>query len=180
MKRNLWICFLFLLAGILVAQLLGAEFFEAFGYLTDGQLQSFAVSSPDMMDLFWNILWKRGKLFFLVGLLCATSLKRLLPTAAKLLASFLSGFFAAVCILRMGIGGVLFLLAAVFPHGICYVLAGIRIYRLRPMYGADGKRKSAGLLLSVLWIWTLVLVGCISETLLGTRLLQWILKLIYG
>ncbi len=180
MKRNLWICVLFLLGGILSAQLLGADFFEACGYFSDGQLKSFAASSPDRMDLFWNILWKRGKLLLLTALLCATALKRLLPVAARLLASWLTGFFAAVCVLCMGIGGVLFLLAALFPHGICYAAAGIWMYRLHPMYGADGKRKSARLLLSVFGIWTLLLVGCISEALLGTCLLQGILKLIYG
>lgn len=179
MKRDIWIGLLFLLGGILCAQLLGSEFFGNYGYLNEYQLQSFAYSKMDKMDLFWNVLWDRGKLFLVFVLICATSMRKLLPIVGKSLLGFLIGIFGTVCVMHLGAYGILFLLATLFPHWILYLAVLIMIYRFRPMYSHEGKRKNTRFFLQILLIWMLFLAGCVSETLIGTQLLQLLLKIVY-
>lgn len=180
MKRSLWIAVLFLLAGILSAQLLGSEFFSTYGYLGEYQLQCFVNVSFVWMDLFANVLWSRFRLFALFALICATPARGILPMAAKIITGFFAGFFSAVCVIQLGWRGVLFFAVCVFPHIPCYFLACRNLYGLKPVYIRDGKRKNLKLFLSICRICLIMMAGCVSETLVGTRALKALLTWIYG
>ena len=179
MKRSLWMMILFFLMGILCAQCLGGDFFDAYGYLSDYQLQSFAADTLDRMDLGLNILWMRFKWLMVFALVCSTSAKRMIPIVGKVFVGFFAGFFAAACVIQMGGYGILFFLICIFPHSFCYLMAYMGIYHFQPTYTSDGKRKNLKSFLLIARVILFGLLGCACETWAGTHLLQLLLAWVY-
>lgn len=179
MKKRIWIWLLFFLAGVLLAELLGKEFFTTYGFLSEYHLKNYASAKLELPDLFWNVLWERGKLFLLIALICATPARKLLPPVGKGIACFVLGLFAAADIILLGGWGILLFVCALLPHGIFYLGSILLIYGMKPSYACDGKRKNARFFLQILLIWTLFAAGCLLETTAGTWLQQNLLKLIY-
>lgn len=179
MKKRIWIWLLFFLAGILLAELLGKQFFITYGFLSEYHLKNYAAATMDRMALFWNVFWERGKLFLLIALICATPLRRLIPAMIKGVVSFIMGLFAAASTILLGVYGILLSLTVFLPHGIFYLGAILLIYGLKPMYAYEGKRKNARFFLQILLIWILFAAACLIETLLGTWLQQTVLRFIY-
>lgn len=180
MKKDIGILLLFLLLGILVAELLGDEFLVTYGFLSEYQLHSFGTANIDRMNLFWNVLWERGKGMLVIALISATPLRGMLPRVGEGILGFVLGFFASVCVLQMGFLGILVVFAALLPHGAVYLIALILLYQLKPTYTSEGRKRKAGFFLRILVIWMLFLVACLMETYIGTGLLQMIIRRVTG
>lgn len=175
MRREYLSYILLFLAGMWIAQVIGREYFMEYGYLTPYHLRNFAEAEMDYVDLFWNLLWTRGKQFLGLWILQMTPCRRILPVLLKRLVVLIMGFFLMVCCMIVGSMGILILLVVLFPQGICYgigivgMLGGNRDFALR-----EGKH---GAMLGKIGISILFMItGCILETILGTRLLRYILK----
>lgn len=176
MKKFVWIGLLFLLAGILVAELIGNEFLTTYGFLNEYHLKSFANAALEELDVLWNTIWERGKVMLLLVLLCATPFRRSFPKVGIALAGFVAGAFGAACVAQLGVWGILLTLAALLPHGILYGIDIVLLYGLHPAYNFEGKRKNARFFLQILLIIMIFFAACLMETLLGTRLLQIVLR----
>lgn len=159
---------LIFLCGLWVAQLIGKEYFLTYGYLNPYQVNDYIQETFDYVDLFWNILWIRGEQILLIVIFRMTKMKRMLPIALKGLLIFTMGFLLMVCGMIFGGVGILVLLVAVFPQGICYFFA---IYSLIVTEENCVKTK----VIKVIFCMLLVVSGCILETVVGTRLLKWTL-----
>lgn len=177
MKKEIGIVLLFFLLGIFVAELLGDEFLVTYGFLSEYQLHSFGTADIDRMDLFWNILWERGKGLLVIALMNATQLHGFLPRAGECVIGFAMGFFAAVCVIQMGLCGILLALAAFFPHGILYLAAFVLLYHLRYAYTSEGRKRKTVFFLRILVIWIVFVLACLVETYIGTGLLQLFVRL---
>ncbi len=108
-------------AGTIWANLLGGELLGQIGYF-DGIFKSGQGMDEEERRRLWKYvlgqrLWETG----LGGLLAMTPL----AAAGYMLLSFGAGFVLAAIIvvftLEKGVGGILFWLLSVFPHGLCYL-----------------------------------------------------------
>ena len=179
MRKELAVGICFCLAGMLCSFLFGSEYFAAYGFLNEYHLRSFAEGGQEQQIILWNILWERGKLFALVGLVSATSLKKLLPLIMQCLIWFTAGIYLSACFMNMGIGGILFFLVSLFPQGLFYFLALIMILRREPAY--HQYRQKNALLRKVLYtagVICVILIGCLLEAFLGIKLLRWAICII--
>lgn len=181
MRKEIAVGICFCLAGILCACLFGSEYFAAYGFLNEYHLKSFAEGGQEISLLLWNILWERGKFFVLVGLISATSLKKFLPLIMQCLLCFTAGIYLSACIMNMGISGILFFLASLFPQGLLYLLALVLILRREPAFHRYHQKNALlrkGLFSAGVMI--LVFVGCLLEAFLGTKLLRWAICTIFN
>lgn len=176
MRKEYLVYIVLFLGGIWVAQLIGKDYFVTYGYLNTNHLDGFIREETDYVDLFWHILWTRGKQFLAIWILQLTFLKRVLPVLIKLLLTFLTGFLLMVCCMTVGATGLLLVLAAIFPHGICYLLALWGILGWQQTRVLDRKRRAKTIVLEVGICMLLIISGGILETIVGTRILKYILK----
>lgn len=176
MRKEIAVGICFWLAGMLCAYLFAGEYFAAYGFLNEYHLKSFAEGGQDLPLILWNILWERGKFFVLVGLLAATSLRKLLPLLMQCLICFTGGIYLCACFMNLGVRGLLFFLISLFPQGILYLLALLLMLRSEPAYHRY-RQKNAFLrrLLYAAGVILLILGGCLLEAFLGTRLLRWVI-----
>lgn len=179
MKKYVWTGLLFFLAGILIAELAGNDFLKTYGFLNAYHLNNFANAALGEMDVLWNTIWERGKCMLFLALVCATPFRRSIPKVGTALAGLIAGVFGTACIVQLGGWGIVLMIVALFPHGILYGFDIALLYALHPSYDHDGKRKSARLLLQIVVIVIVFLAACLMESLLGTKLLQLVLRRVY-
>ena len=178
MKKLIRIGLIFFLAGILVAELLGEEFFSGIGFLERKTLLTYAALRPEPASLFGSVLWIRGRAFLLLLLLCMTPLKKFLGVGATFIFGWSGGFLVTACVIMLGWIGIPLSVAAVLPHGILYVLAGILIVRFRNRYHTITKKNMLPILAESMLIFILFLAGCLLETVLSAKLIYTILSAI--
>jgi hypothetical protein len=172
MKRKCILCLVLLLAGIFSAQLFGAEFLGTYGFLNEYYLKAFARANPDKLDLFWNILWERGKLFLVFALLAATPLRRWLRPFFLGIFSYLTGFYGAACLICQQLLGIGIFTLSLLPHGLLYAGALWFFLRLEPPALYCGKKYIFTYILAIVIVILLFLIGCILETAVSSPLLQ--------
>ena len=176
MKKTFILFLILFLAGVLSAQLFGSEFLATYGFLNEYHLQSFAAAKIQKVDLFWNVLWERGKLFLFLTILLLTPARRAVPSITGGLLSATAGLYGTACVMLFGIRGVGLFFCSLLPQWIFYFLAGFFLFRLqRPVLNNTGKEK-VSYVFSVLLILILIVVGCIVEVTFGMGLLQWCLR----
>ena len=169
-NRKSWWIVLFL-AGVLLAQLLGST------YLTEtllgaDHLTNFAGQPLDPEELFFPILWKRGKLFFLIFLLCLTSFRRVVSKCLPVILLFVLGFYAGLCLACQGILGIGICFLSVFPHGVIYIFVLYLILHMKKPIQYSGKRYILTEFVSVLFVLLLFVAGCLLEATVGSFLLK--------
>lgn len=176
MKKEIAIGVCFCLAGILCTCLFGYEYFTTYGFLNAYHMKAFADATTEFLPLLADILWERGKLFVLIAIISLTTLKSILPLLLRCLLFFTGGVFLAACVLNMGLLGIVFFLAALFPHGLFYLLALLLLLRVE--HHRFYHRKNLWLM-KIAWISgvvVLVLLGCVTEASLGISLLRLVVK----
>lgn len=179
MRKELAVGICFCVAGILCACLFGSEYFAVYGFLNEYHLRSFAVGEQDTQLLLWNILWERSKFFVLIGLAAATSLKKILPLLMKCMICFTVGIYLSACVMNMGGWGLLFFLASCIPHGIFYLAALILLLCRKKPYRYQHSKVVIRKIMYVTAVIGLILVGCVLEAFLGTKILQWAICIIF-
>ena len=179
MKRLLWTGVIAVLAGILMAFLIGEEFFSTYGFFSEYNLKSFAYCEMDQMSLFWHIVWQRGKLMILVFLLSSTIFSKFMPYALMALGGFSFGMLEVVCGMQMGAFGIIVPAGSWIPHGGLYLIVLILLIRSKNLIGFEKKRKKLYFFLLGFGIICLFFIGCFLETTLGTWVIQSIFQLKY-
>ena len=164
------------LVGTGTALFLGKDYFSVYGFMNDYNLQNFAGLQIEPASLFWNILWERMKLFFIILIFSATPGRKLILPALKSLFSLSMGFFSSICFMRMGWLGGLVLFSAVVPHGIFYVLLLWGILGVEPVKTFDNRRMIKMRIKRILAGLVLIINGCLIEATVSTRILQMVLK----
>jgi hypothetical protein len=180
MKKEFVIIICFSLAGVLCSCFFGNDYFATYGFLNEYHMKSFAGATPDWLLLLGNIIWERTKFFVLMGILSATPVKRMIPLLLRSGFSFTGGVFLAACVMNMGIRGVLFFIVSCLPHGILYLLALLVMFRIDARQLRYGRNPILKRMIYYMEIAVLVLSGCILEAIVGTRLLQWTISLLFG
>jgi len=178
MKKEIIVGSCFFVAGILCACFFGYEYFSTYGFLNEYHMQSFANAELNIPVLLGNIIWERGKFFLIIFLVACTPGKKIAPLILRCGICFTSGIFLAACTLNMGVGGILFFVVSWFPHGILYLLALIVIFCVDPHRFYNRRNpvlKKIALYASIV---VMILLGCCVETVIGTRLLRWSIRLI--
>lgn len=175
MRKEITIAACFVMAGVLCACLFGYEYFSTYGFLNTYHVRAFTEARLDFATLFCNIVWERGKLMFLIFVFACTPAKRIAPLLLRCALFFTAGIFAGVCMINMGIYGLVVFLLSWFPHGILY-LAVIALIMNREMYAGYGEQnRTARKLIFASSVVSLLVLGCFAEATAGT----WILKSLF-
>lgn len=176
MRKEFLVNIILFLGGIWIAQLIGKDYFATYGYLNSVHIERFVQEEMNYVDLFWNILWTRGKQFLMIWMLQMTACKRILPILLKLLFAFLLGFLLMVCCITVGPTGLLVVLATLFPHGICYFLAVWGLFGWQQTMRFEKRQRVKEIVIQIVICMLLIISGGILETVVGTRMLRYILK----
>ena len=179
MKRKCMILILLFLAGIFAAQLFGTDFLRTYGFLNEYHLRTFSSVKISKLDLFWNILWERGKIFLLIALLASTPIRRFLLPSLGCLLTFLTGFYGASCVICEGGWGMGLFLVSIFPHGLLYAAAVFGLLRTeRPLFYINRKYRLSYLLAIGIMLLCLI-IGCVLEAGVGSVLMQRLLSAMF-
>lgn len=185
MKKQIGLLVILFLAGIASAQLFGTKFLTTYGFLNKYHMDAFATTEMDFMQMFWNILWERGKAFVVLIILGITPIRKYLPLLLKSILVYAFGLFLCACIMNMGIGGILIAIGSLFPQIIPYILAILVIFYVeaKPQKVMHSKMNMISPILTyIMWgaiVVMLILIACLLESTIGVYLLQKIVKIIY-
>ena len=164
MRKEITIAACFVMAGVLCACLFGYEYFSTYGFLNTYHVRAFTEARLDF-----------GKLMYLIFVIACTPAKRIAPLLLRCALFFTAGIFAGVCMINMGIYGLVVFLLSWFPHGILY-LAVIALIMNREMYAGYGEQnRTARKLIFASSVVSLLVLGCFAEATAGT----WILKSLF-
>ena len=172
MRREFVIGICFVAAGVICASLFGYEYFSTYGFLNEYHMRAFAKADIDLPTLLANIVWKRGKLFLLIWILGYTPVRKIAPLFLRCAFFFVAGMFAGACMINMGLFGLAVFVCSWIPHGLLYLPALILMfYGCNPeAFGTE--RRLGKKIACVTSIFTLILLGCVAEATVGTRILQ--------
>lgn len=159
------------LAGILLAQLFG-NWYATDNLLDAYHLTHFAGQGWDWKELFWSIVWTRGRFFFVLFLLCATSFRQILIKALPPVLLFLIGVYAGVCLYSQGILGIGIFFFSIFPHYAIYLVLFFMILHKKKPIQYSGKRYVFAEIASVFFLVLIFLAGCLIEAAAGNFLLR--------
>ena len=169
------------LAGIMTANVLGMEYLSRAGILSDYFVRQYKYVEIDAVNLFFYILEKRMKWVLLLWVLGYTVVG--FPSAVAFIAGlgFSAGTLLSVAVLKMGLQGIFFCVAAIFPQGLIYAPAWISfiyfIYK-KSMF----RMKMGRVLTGRNWDWNYVVIFFLMSLLiiagifLESHLNPWILK----
>lgn len=177
MKKFLIILIIIFICGVLSADICLEEIKESEVLVGLDFYRQYANTKLVFKDVFWTLLYERGKLFVGIILLCFTPIKERLGTILAPIFSFIWGFFMMSCIIELGVAGLVVGLASVFPHGIMYIgVIGLFIgYRRRyPYQYKNAFARSVGIYLFAL---LLFITACVIESLIGTHFIPWVIRL---
>ena len=177
MKKILIMLILFFICGFVSADLCVEELKESNVILETEIYESYANAGFSFKDIFWNILYERLKLLFLVILLFFTPLREKLSVILLSLFSFIWGYFFLSCIVQLGIVGLVVAIAAVFPHGLLY--AAVAVFLLQKGYHRyyhPGRTMLMGVG-KYLVLFLMFLTGCVVEGLVATHFVPWVIRL---
>lgn len=166
------------LVGILLAQIIGEKQLICIEYFQRYRLELFSKQNLNNSFLFWKVIWDRTKIFSWLVLFSMTRYREYLLPIACGFCVFALGFFHGAYVLCFGISGILLVFSATFPQLFIYLFDVYLIERrmdyvsLRTSYYR--KAKLGHIAITVL----VFLAGCVTETLVGTRFFQWVIRLV--
>lgn len=164
MKKRILVALFIMMIGVFSARLFTNESLVEYGFLNPYHLENYANQSFDMKYLFGRIVWSRFKLFLFPFVLVFTPIKIDVFQIERYIIYYGLGLFLAICVIWLGLKGIVFFLFGIGPQGILYMglLYWINNYP---------QQKHA-------WLWVIIciilfLLGCFVECQYGTPLLQW-------
>jgi uncharacterized membrane protein SpoIIM required for sporulation len=178
MRKKIAIGIGFFIVGIICTCFWGYEYFSEYGILNTYNLASYANNMPEIPALFSNILWERIKIFFVIWIISITRLRKLELPVLRGVVCFAVGVFITACIGNLGAGGILFFIASFLPHGLVYLAALILIFSID--YGSfiSGNKRRWKRITLCLGIILLILLGCLLEAAVGSRVLARVISLV--
>lgn len=184
MKKNLRLFLILYLAGFGAGVLAGDLFLKKTGYQTS-LLSVYLTDTPDFqaVQFFGELLFQRGKFFFL-GSVCGVTVLGIFLTAAGLLwAGFLGGNLAVLFLIQWGIRGMGAGFLCLFPQVLFYIpgwllyfFAVLQMSR-KSLAGAKRTRedyKAYFFFLSMSGI--LLILGIWLESYVNQKIITWILE----
>ena len=184
MRRQVLFLLVCFLAGVFSAQLFGTEFLVTYGFLNRHHIAAFVHADVPYLQVFWNVLWDRGKLFFFLAVLGMTPFQAVLPKLVKVVLAYTVGLFFWACLMNMGAYGILVCMGSVVPQILPYGAALVLLFGLegQPRYVGPGYTKSSLLRIPVIRyasavaaIVLLIVMGAVLESSAGRLLLKAVL-----
>lgn len=130
-KYLMLFCVTGFLAGILYANMGTRDYIAAMGIFDKYTLNQYAQTELLVQEYFWYLLPIRMVPFLCMILLGQLRIRRVAVAGFLVWTGFLSGMLVTSAIMKLGIKGVLFCMAAIFPQGIFYVTGyGILLWYL--------------------------------------------------
>lgn len=177
MKKFLLMLTILCVCGFVSADLCVATIQDKDIFLSQEQFIAYAYNETRFKDVFWSVLYERGKLLIGIILLMFTPLREKLSVILVSIFSFLFGFFCMSCILSLGMVGVVVAIFTVIPHGILYfIVILLLLQRRQTKRYIERNRRGKSLLTFVILIFIFV-AGCVLETVVGTQFVPWIIRL---
>ena len=141
MKKSSWILFLSFIAGVMAANILGKDWFFAYGGLDSHVLSEISRQRISNDKYFWYVFGRRIQVVIMLFLLSkAVNVKRVIYGCMCLL-PFSFGWFFTVAVLENGIKGIAVGIIAVLPHGIFYLLAFLLWQKMKREQAERGARR---------------------------------------
>lgn len=177
MKKFLLMLLILFLCGIISADLCIEELINSNALLDIEMYRGYANAELAFKDVFWNILYERAKLVFILVLLCFTPLKEKISVLLISIFSFAWGFFFMSCVAELGMAGVVVGIASVLPHGLFY--GGIIVLLLirRNRYSFHQRDRVTLGAVTYIVVVLLFITGCVIESLMGTHFIPWVIRL---
>lgn len=177
MKKFLLMLFLFFLCGIISADLCIEELKLGNVMLDIDTYRAYAHAELTFKDVFWNICYERIKLVLLCVLLSMTSMRGKIGFVFICMFSFIWGYFLMGCISVLGIAGVVVGIGSVIPHGIIYGSMLVIMFYEKKTYTYKRREKLVVNTTSYVLMCLLFLTACIIESLMGTHVIPWVIRL---
>lgn len=174
-KQHLFIDFLVLfLAGIVLANLLGADSFQKNGSLTRYYLKQFQYAEIQPQELLWHVGSNRLVLFLALLVLGTIPKGKLVHLLFVAWSGFAYGYFCVMSISAFGAKGLFLCFLALFPHFFAYVPAYLGLVEL-----SGRRREHTGWrrITAVLFLLTVLFVGILLESYVNPLILQKVLKI---
>lgn len=164
-------CFL---AGILIANFLGADIFQENGNLTRYYLKQLQYADITPQELFWHVCAKRLPLFFGLLLLGGIPRGKLIHAVFVAWSGFAYGYFCVMAICGYGVKGLILCLMALFPQFLLYIPVYLGLVELADC--RDRKRRGFRFLLAAALLLSGFFAGMLLESYANPMFLQKILN----
>ena len=169
-----------LFAGILYGCFFSAGYMEQIGFLSDAFLLDYLKKDVDGNHLFGYLLKGRSVSLFFVWILGSSFLGRILIYLVLLWSGFSVGIYATAGLMKRGISGLGFCIAAVFPQMLFYIPAFAMV--LIQAFVLSEKKEMGkerilkyGVILFVSFL--LLFLGVLMESYVNPAILKKILKI---
>lgn len=177
MKKIVLILLLFLIGGMVSAYIITEELSNQAIILTAENYMAYAYAGIAFKELFWSLLYERGKMFLFLAMLSMTPFRtKILPILVGFFV-FGFGFFFMTCILELGIAGVVVGVATIFPQMILYGIAIFIMYQKKQLRAYRQQERMTLQFASWFGILLLFVTGCILECMIGVKFIPWIIRL---
>lgn len=174
LRQRLFLDFLAcFLAGILLANFLGADIFQENGSLTRYYLKQFQYADIQGQELLWHVCGNRLTLFFVLLVFGNIPKGKLTHAAFAAWSGFAYGYFCVLALSGFGAKGLLLCLVALFPQFLFYVPVYLGLVELSEHRG-EGRRFRY--LLAILLLFAGLVIGILLESYINPIILQKILR----
>lgn len=193
-KTGYYLLYLFMLGlflGILFVNIKHDVWIKDDGLLNASMMKQLQSSELDGNYLFGYILKHRISVILIVSMLASTVIGLPILCAYVCYLGASAGCMLSVAVIRYGIRGLLFMAASVFPQGILLIPAYLLLFMWsldcnRSLYGKIDRMDGRYFLgkqfilrngVRLLGILLLVVVGCIVESYVNSRIIHFVLKI---
>ena len=193
-KNSYYIVSLFtigLILGILIVNLGYDTWIGEGSLLGTDMIVRLKNSIPDGNGLFGYVLKHRMFTVCLLGLLATTMIGMPIVCAYVCYMGLSAGCLLSVAVIRYGIRGLFLMVAGIFPQGIILIpgyvalfLWAVGVNRMlyahgmgREYYGGYGKQSYLKKGIQIAGIIAVVLLGCVLESYVNPKILQYVLKI---
>lgn len=176
MKKFLFVLIIIFICGILSADICLKQMQESDVLVGVDFYNQYANAKLVFKDVFWNVLYERIKLYFVLIILCFTPIKKKVGFLLVPLFCFIWGYYIMSCIIELGIAGIVVGLASVLPHGILYAasIGMIIVHRKNSYYRKNKISIEAGLYIIIILTF---ITGCVIESIIGIHFIPWVIRL---
>lgn len=178
-------------AGILIMNILGKELLYEEGIFDEASINRLKYVEINKEALFSFVVPHRLKHYFWMGILSTTYLGFFFMYGSIIWQGMLAGMMLVASFMRFGIKGLFFLFSVMFPHQLlfipamfmmlcwCYQTCSMIYYPAKCIWPCGrGKKKQylrQGMIL--LWIISVVFIGCVLESYVNPILITDIMKI---
>lgn len=174
--------------GILIMNIGKGVLLGETGLFDEEILNRMKYMTVDSDALFCYVLRKRMLLFLWIAVLSTTYLGLAVRLGGTVLCGITFGMYLASLTVRYSVKGCFFAFVGCFPHGVCYILALLllwrwneevnhMIYRNRAESDTTWKKEGLKKLIQLSVIFGLIIVGCLLEGYINPGILKAYLKI---